>query len=88
MTCARFAVGAVALGATVAVALQDVIKECCTRAHAQTQTASPEPTVWDHNGSVMYLVADGSSREIYYKSPAQECWRRARVRAPFYSAVK
>ena len=69
MTCARFAVGAVALGATVAVALQDVIKECCTRAHAQTQTASPEPTVWDHNGSVMYLVANGSSREIYYQKP-------------------
>jgi len=69
MTCARFAVGAVALGATVALALQDVIKECCTRAHAQTQTASPEPTVWDHNGSVMCLVANGSSREIYYQKP-------------------
>ena len=69
MTCARFAVGAVALGATVAVALQDVIKECCTRAHAQTQTASPEPTVWDHNGSVMYLVANGQSREFHYQKP-------------------
>ena len=30
----RFAVAAIAL-ATVAVALQDVIKECCTRAHAR-----------------------------------------------------
>ena len=28
-----------------------------------------EPTFWDHNGSVMYLVANGSSREFYYKKP-------------------
>jgi hypothetical protein len=68
MICARFAVAAIALAA-VAVALQDVIKECCTSAQAQTQTASSEPTVWDHNGSVMYLVANGSSREIYYQKP-------------------
>jgi hypothetical protein len=68
MICARFAVAAIALAA-VAVALQDAIKECCTSAQAQTQTASSEPTVWDHNGSVMYLVANGSSREIYYQKP-------------------
>jgi hypothetical protein len=28
-----------------------------------------ERTFWDHNGSVMYLVADGPSREFYYKKP-------------------
>ena len=38
-------------------------------AHAQTQNTSPEPTIWDHNGSVMYLVANGSSREFYYRKP-------------------
>lgn len=38
-------------------------------AHAQTQATSPEPTIWDHNGSVMYLVANGSSREFYYRKP-------------------
>ena len=38
-------------------------------AHAQTQTTSPEPTIWDHNGSEMYLVANGSSREFYYRKP-------------------
>src|SRR5262249_7753890 len=32
-------------------------------------TASPERTVWDHNGSLMYLVANGSSREFYYQKP-------------------
>ena len=68
MICARFAVAAIALAA-VAVALQDAIKECCTSAQAQTQTVSSEPTVWDHNGSVMYLVANGSSWEIYYQKP-------------------
>jgi hypothetical protein len=38
-------------------------------AQAQTQIASAEPTVWDHNGSVMYLVANGPSREFYYQKP-------------------
>ena len=56
---ARFGIPAIALAATIAVA----------SAQAQTQTASPKPTVWDHNGSVMYLVANGSSREIYYQKP-------------------
>jgi hypothetical protein len=51
------------------VALQEVIRECCTSAQAQTQTASPEPAIWDHNGSVMYLVANGSSREFFYQKP-------------------
>jgi hypothetical protein len=44
------AVAAIALIAGVAVA----------SAQAQIQTASPEPTIWDHNGSVMYLVANGA----------------------------
>jgi hypothetical protein len=66
---AVFAAAAIALGATFTVTLQDGIKECCTSAHAQTQTASPEPTTWDHNGSVMYLVENGSSREFRYQKP-------------------
>ena len=66
---AIFAAAAIALGATFTVTLQDGIKECCTSAHAQTQTASPEPTTWDHNGSVMYLVANGSTREFHYQKP-------------------
>ena len=57
-----------AISATIAVALQLVIV-CCTSAQAQTQTAPPESTIWDHNGSVMYLVANGSSREIFYQKP-------------------
>jgi hypothetical protein len=51
------------------VALDTIEEGCCTSAQAQTQTASPEPTVWDHNGSVMYLVANGPSREFYYQKP-------------------
>jgi hypothetical protein len=57
-----------AISAIVAVALQLVIV-CCTSTHAQTQTAPPGSTIWDHNGSVMYLVANGSSREFYYQKP-------------------
>jgi hypothetical protein len=62
------AVAAIALGAAVVVAL-DAIKAGCTSAHAQTQTASSDATIWDHNGSVMYLVTKGSSREFYYQKP-------------------
>jgi len=47
---AGFAVAAIVLSATVALAL-------------------PELAIWDHNGSVMYLVANGSSREVYYQKP-------------------
>jgi len=65
MTRAGFAVAVIALVSTVGLATE----ECCTSAQAQTQPASPEPTIWDHNGSVMYLVANGSSREIYYQKP-------------------
>jgi hypothetical protein len=63
MTPAGFVVGMIALVSTVALAT------CCTSAQAETQPASPEPTIWDHNGSVMYLVANGSSREVYYQKP-------------------
>ena len=55
----ELAVAAIALIATVAVA----------SAQAQTQTTSPEPTIWDHNGSVMYLLENGSSREFHYQKP-------------------
>ena len=61
-----FAVVAIA---TVTVTLPDVIKLCCTSANAQTQTTSPEPAIWDHNGSVMYLVENGSFREFHYQKP-------------------
>jgi hypothetical protein len=66
MTRASFIVAAaIVLGAIAAVAPQCV----CTSAQAQAQTASPEPTIWDHNGSVMYMVANGSLREFYYQKP-------------------
>jgi hypothetical protein len=43
----------------------------CTSAFAQSTTPADtaERTFWDHNGSVMYLVANGSSREFYYQKP-------------------
>jgi hypothetical protein len=43
-----------------------------TSAFAQSTTPSAttaERTFWDHNGSVMYLVANGASREFYYQKP-------------------
>ena len=56
---AELTVAAIALVASGAVA----------SAQAQTQTASAEPTIWDHNGSVVYLVANGQSREFHYQKP-------------------
>jgi hypothetical protein len=56
---AELGVAAIALVASGAVA----------SAQAQTQTVSAEPTIWDHNGSVVYLVANGQSREFHYQKP-------------------
>jgi hypothetical protein len=55
--------------AALTVTLLDEINSCCTSANAQTQTTSPEPTIWDHNGSVMYLLENGTSREFHYQKP-------------------
>jgi hypothetical protein len=66
---AVFFAAAIALGATGTVTLHDGINGCCTTAHAQTKIASPEPTIWDHNGSVMYFVENGLSREFHYQKP-------------------
>ena len=43
----------------------------CTSAFAQSTNppVAAESTIWDHNGSVMYLIANGSSREFYYQRP-------------------
>ncbi len=40
-----------------------------TSAQTELQTESAGRTVWDHNGSVVYLVANGASREFYYQKP-------------------
>ena len=50
---------------------------CCallalsTSALAQSKgpAARPESTLWDHNGSVVYLLALGAAREFHYKEP-------------------
>src|SRR5690348_8308748 len=35
----------------------------------QMPSETPARTLWDHNGSVMYLIANGASREFYYQKP-------------------
>jgi hypothetical protein len=55
----RASVGVIVLSAAAAI----------IGTQAQTQTVSPEPTIWDHNGSVMYLVTNGPSREFQYQKP-------------------
>jgi hypothetical protein len=42
-----------------------------TSIYAQPQDASPpaERSLWDHNGSIMYLVAIGASKELHYQKP-------------------
>ena len=82
MTSAGFTAAATVLSTTVA-ALQE---EYC--ASAQAQTAPPESTILDHNGSVMYLVANGSSREIYYQKPRAGMLEVALIPVRFSSAAK
>jgi len=66
---AQLAAAAAVFGATVAVTLLDGLEGGCTSAHAQTSPAPPAPSVWDHNGSTMYLVENGATREFHYQSP-------------------
>jgi hypothetical protein len=40
-----------------------------TSVSGQAQSPEEGRSLWDHNGSVMYLVANGSSRDIYYQKP-------------------
>ena len=60
---------ATVLGTTITVTLQGGFSGCCACAYAQTQSAAHEPTMWDHNGSIMSLIEDGSAREFYYQKP-------------------
>ena len=63
----------------------------CTSAFAQSATpaaTTAERTFWDHNGSVVYLVANGSSREFYYQRPRLGMWRPERTLTLCYSTVK
>ena len=54
----------VAIAATALVATGTL-----TSVQAEILTGSNESTSWDHNGSVMYLVANGQSRELHYQKP-------------------
>ena len=69
MTRIVLATAATVLGTTITVTLQDGFSGCCACAYAQTQSAAHEPTMWDHNGSIMSLIEDGSAREFYYQKP-------------------
>src|SRR5262249_5918847 len=46
-----------------------VLAIICFAGGATRTYAEPEPTLWSHNGSVLYLVAKGTLREFYYKQP-------------------
>src|SRR5215472_2905878 len=51
----------------MAVCTAVLVASARTEANAKEPTATQERTLWEHNGSIMYLVAKGSSREFYYK---------------------
>ena len=56
----------------MAVCTAVLVASARTEANAKEPTATQERTLWEHNGSIMYLVAKGSSREFYYKEPRPE----------------
>jgi hypothetical protein len=49
------------------VILSVLFVNTCLR--AQVPDPSPDRTTWDHNGSTMYLIANGTSRELSYEKP-------------------
>ena len=59
-----------------------------TSVQAQVRDASPERTLWDHNGSVMYLIANGSSREFFYEKPRPGMVEAGAKKALSYSVAK
>ena len=42
---------------------------CCVAGFPRATWADTELTLWQHNGSVLYLIAKGTLREFYYKEP-------------------
>jgi hypothetical protein len=42
-----------------------------TAAIAQSPTSDTTKTFWDHNGSIVYLLADGAAREFHYSEPRE-----------------
>jgi S1-C subfamily serine protease len=46
-----------------------VLFALCAAGAPSPTLADAEPTLWHHNGSVLYLVAKGTLREFYYKEP-------------------
>ena len=57
-------------------------------AQSKGSPAQPESTLWDHNGSVMYLIAQGAAREFHYKEPRAAMARRERVPVPSFFAAQ
>src|SRR5262245_2419217 len=67
----RFGFVVLLLGAQIAVARAQTCY-CLECPPGPGPSPSPsEPTYWDHNGSTMYLVADGDKREFRYHKPRQ-----------------
>ena len=59
-----------------------------TCAYAQVPDTSPERTTWDHNGSAMYLIAKGSSRELFYEKPRPGMLEAGAKAGSLYSEAK
>lgn len=64
---AGFVALSAAAHATDAQTPQDVRQNAIQQAQYQTDPA--RRTFWDHNGSMVYLVASGSQRSFYYEMP-------------------
>jgi hypothetical protein len=50
------------------VAIGVFLSPAATKSAYAVDTPSP-PSLWDHNGSIVYLVADGALREFRYQEP-------------------
>jgi hypothetical protein len=64
------------MNAVVALFVSATTGSAQFRATPQPDTQRSEETLphslWEHDGSTMYLVASGTKREFYYQAPRQE----------------
>jgi hypothetical protein len=60
------------INAVVALFVSATIGSAQFRATPQPDTKRVAHSLWEHNGSTMYLVASGTKREFYYQAPRQE----------------
>ena len=63
------ATGKIATGTSAPADPVQPVSPVTTTGSSGSSSGQPRRTIWNHNGSEMYLVGDGATRRIYYHRP-------------------